>query len=70
MPTIWFRIKEGEAWKAAFDTPRRHDEYLVMPFGLSNTPAAFQAMINYILRDMINPFVFVYLDDIDFFLIL
>lgn len=35
-----------------------------MPFGLSNAPAVFQAMINDILRDMINHFVFVYLDDI------
>ncbi len=33
-----------------------------MPFGLTNAPAVFQALINDILRDRINRFVFVYLD--------
>lgn len=35
-----------------------------MPFGLTNAPAVFQAMINDILCNMLNHFVFVYLDDI------
>ena len=35
-----------------------------MPFGLSNAPAVFQALINDVLRDMLNKYVFVYLDDI------
>lgn len=35
-----------------------------MPFGLTNTPAVFQTFINDVLRDMLNVFVFVYLDDI------
>ena len=35
-----------------------------MPFGLTNAPVVFQAMVNDILRDMHNQFVFVYLDDI------
>uniref|UniRef100_A0A4W5LKA1 ribonuclease H n=1 Tax=Hucho hucho TaxID=62062 RepID=A0A4W5LKA1_9TELE len=46
------RIKEGDEWKTAFNTPRGHFEYLVMPFGLSNSPAVFQALINDVLRDM------------------
>lgn len=35
-----------------------------MPFGLTNAPAVFQALVNDVLRDFINRFVFVYLDDI------
>lgn len=58
------RIKEGDEWKTAFNTPSGHYEYQVMPFGLTNAPAVFQALINDVLRDMINVFVFVYLDDI------
>ncbi|XP_028324820.1 uncharacterized protein LOC114476995 [Gouania willdenowi] len=58
------RIKEGDEWKTAFNTPLGHFEYLVMPFGLTNAPAVFQALINDVLRDMLNRFVFVYIDDI------
>ncbi|XP_055487582.1 uncharacterized protein LOC129694847 [Leucoraja erinacea] len=58
------RIREGDEWKTAFNTPSGHYEYLVMPFGLTNAPAVFQGMVNDVLRDMLNRFVFVYLDDI------
>lgn len=58
------RIREGDEWKTAFNTPTGHYEYLVMPFGLTNAPAVFQALVNDVLRDMLNIFVFVYLDDI------
>ena len=43
--------------------PWGHYEYSVMPFG-ANTLAVFQALVNDILRDVINLNVFVYLDDI------
>uniref|UniRef100_A0A674PMU1 Gypsy retrotransposon integrase-like protein 1 n=1 Tax=Takifugu rubripes TaxID=31033 RepID=A0A674PMU1_TAKRU len=58
------QIREGDEWKTAFNTPLGHFEYLVMPFGLTNAPAVFQALINDVLRDMLNKFIFVYLDDI------
>lgn len=35
-----------------------------MPFGLTNTHAVFQALVNDVLRDMLNSFMFVYLDNI------
>jgi len=48
------RIKEGDEWKAAFTTPERSFEPTVMFFGLTNSPATFQAMMNELLRDLIN----------------
>lgn len=48
----------------AFNTPFGHFEYLVMPFGLTNSATAFQALVNDVLRDFLNHFVLVYLDNI------
>ena len=61
------RIREGDEWKKAFNTTSGHYEYLVLPFGLTNAPAVFQNMVNDVLGDMLNKFVFVYLDDIVIF---
>lgn len=58
------RIREGDEWKTAFNTHLGHFEYLVMPFGLTNAPAVFQTLVNDVLRDFLDRFVFVYLDDI------
>ncbi len=58
------RIREGDEWKTAFSTTSGHYEYLVMPFGLSNSPSVFQAFINEVFRDMLNRWVIVYIDDI------
>jgi len=48
------RIKEGDKWKGAFTTHMGSFEPTVMFFGITNSPAMFQAMMNEILRDMIN----------------
>ena len=48
------RIKEGDEWKAAFTTPEGSFEPTVMFFRLTNSPATFQAMMNELLRDLIN----------------
>jgi len=47
------RIKEGDEWKAAFLMPEGLFEPTVMFFGLINSPATFQAMINDLLRDLV-----------------
>ena len=46
------RIKEGDECEAAFKTKYGLFEPRVMFFGLTNSPATFQAMTNEILRDL------------------
>jgi hypothetical protein len=59
------RIKEGDEWKAAFRTNRGLFEPLVMFFGLTNSPATFQTMMNDMFREEIaEGWVVVYMDDI------
>ena len=59
------RIKEGDEWKAAFTTLEGFFKPTVMFFGLTNSPATFQAMMNELLRDLINTGkVAVFIDDV------
>ena len=58
------RITEGDEWKATFGTNRGLFEPLVMFFGLTNSPATFQTMMNDIFQDLImDGSVCVYIDD-------
>lgn len=59
------RIKPEDQWKAAFTTNRGLFEPQVMYFGLTNSPATFQTLMNAIFTDLIaEGKVAVYLDDI------
>lgn len=58
------QIRQGDQWETAFNTCLGHFEYLVMPFGFTNPPAVFQAFVIDVLCDMLNEFLFVYLNDI------
>jgi len=48
------RIKEGDEWKGVFTTYIGSFKPTVMFFRITNSPATFQAMMNKILRDLIN----------------
>ena len=59
------QMKEGNKWKAAFWTNWGLFEPLVMFFGLTNSLATFQTMMNNIFQDLImEGVVVVYLDNI------
>jgi hypothetical protein len=59
------RIKTEDQWKAAFKTNRGLFEPIVMFFGMCNSPATFQAMMDSIFSDMIKERrVIVYRDNI------
>jgi len=59
------RIKEGDEWKAAFSMPEGSFEPTVMFFGLTNSPASFQVMMNNLLRDLVvEEKVIVFINDV------
>ena len=49
---VW--IKEGDKWKAVFTTSEGFFEPMVIFFGLMNSLVTFQAMMNELLKDLIN----------------
>ena len=59
------RIKEGDEWKAAFITNQGLFEPRVMFFGLTNSPATFQTMMNAIFAEELREnWLTIYMDDI------
>ncbi len=59
------RIKPGDKWKAAFLTAEGLFKPTVMFFGLTNSPATFQMMMNTIFRkEVTEGWLSVYMDDI------
>ncbi|KAF8716633.1 hypothetical protein RHS02_09871, partial [Rhizoctonia solani] len=57
-------VKEDNKWKTAFCTKYGLYKSLVMTFGLTNAPAAFQHFMNKLFKDLLNVCVIIYLDDI------
>jgi hypothetical protein len=58
-------IKPGDEWKAAFITNKGLFEPRVMFFGLTNSPATFQTMMNAIfVEELLEGWLTVYMDDL------
>jgi hypothetical protein len=58
------RIKNEDINKTTFQTRYRHYEFVVIPFGLTNTPTTFMCLMNSIFSEYLDKFVVVFIDDI------
>jgi hypothetical protein len=58
------RIREENISKITFRTRYGHYEFMVVPFGLSNSPIVFMCLMNGVFREYLDKFVIVFLDDI------
>ena len=57
------RIEPGHEHKTGFNTRLGHYEFLVTPFGMINSPATLQTLLNDIFREYLDKFMVIYLDD-------
>ena len=58
------RIKDDDIFKTTFRTRYGHYEFVVMLFGLTNTPTVFMCLMNNVLHKYLDKFVVVFIDDI------
>jgi hypothetical protein len=58
------RINDEYITKTTFKTRYGHYEFVVVPYGLTNTPTVFMCLLNGIFKNYLDNFVIVFFDDI------
>ena len=57
-------IQEEHRERTAFTVPSGLYEFNRLPFGLSNIPASFQRLMDVVLKDLVGPECWVFIDDL------
>nr|GFA88363.1 putative reverse transcriptase domain-containing protein [Tanacetum cinerariifolium] len=58
------RVREEDISKMEFRTRYGHYEFQVMPIGLTNAPAVFMDLMNWVCKSYLDNFVIIFIDDI------
>ncbi|KAA0042186.1 ty3-gypsy retrotransposon protein [Cucumis melo var. makuwa] len=58
------RIRDSDIPKTTFHSKYRHYVFIVMSFGLINTPVVFMNLMNKVFKDFLDTCVIVFIDDI------
>ncbi|GKA07161.1 putative reverse transcriptase domain-containing protein [Tanacetum coccineum] len=58
------RVHEDDISKTAFQITYGHFKFTVMPFRLTNAPAVFMDLMNWVCKPYLDKFVIVFIDDI------
>ena len=58
------RVREVDIPKIEFQTQYGHFEFIIIPFGLTNAPAAFMDLMHRVFQPYLDQFVVVFIDDV------